>query len=356
MHGSIQSYYVEFHVQFIRRALNGTYYECQRRWCFYIIPQITNKHVTDTEFREAVFVNFSSCATGLELSQLVGSPAIAGTWYICMKDFTFLNLIILRNQILFCCVSNFRIASTVLKTLPMFRPPIPKMILTELGSHILEQRSLSSSSKNLVFINYITLNSSISSLLSLGDSSSHHQIMTSLNTSFAPSLLLSLASQTISPGGPVASLNDSDHSALIPQPTTRCELVYNKNLGGTAGQVLLFFIKAIIALVGFGGNYLVIVVYKRKRGCHPSEFLILSIAIVDFLFCTLNLMFLVFLCMSPILGYINNTSICTFFGCFINSASYTFTTFSSLFLICVITINRYVAICKPHDYTTYFSE
>ena len=110
---------------------------------------------------------------------------------------------------------------------------------------------------------------------------------------------LNLSSSELNLAKMNVSFDQASNSTIDP---TRCQSHYDNNLGGNTGQVLLFFFKAIIALIGMIGNYLVVIVYKRKRDCHPSEFLILSIAVVDFLFCTLNLIYLLFLSLSKIIG------------------------------------------------------
>ena len=117
---------------------------------------------------------------------------------------------------------------------------------------------------------------------------------------------------------------------------------------------VLFFVKLVINLFGLFSNFLVVYVYSIKRDKHPSEYLICSLGFIDVI---ISLASLIFMC--SVTAYRHSIAFgdlfCRLVVCTLNAAAFIFSTYSSGFLIAVITVNRYVAICYPYDYRAIFT-
>ncbi|XP_063726878.1 uncharacterized protein LOC134854517 [Symsagittifera roscoffensis] len=119
-------------------------------------------------------------------------------------------------------------------------------------------------------------------------------------------------------------------------------------------QHILFFVKLVINLFGFFSNFMVVYVYMIKRDKHPSEYLICSLGFIDVMISLLSLIF-----MTSVAAYRHSFHLgdwfCRLIVCTLNASAFIFSTYSSGFLIAVITVNRYVAICYPYDYRAIFT-
>ena len=101
--------------------------------------------------------------------------------------------------------------------------------------------------------------------------------------------------------------------------------------------------KIFLNLFGIVGNSTVIIIYLRKKDFRPSECFILSLALIDFCF---SLISIIFWLLHLLLGLSFEA---------LNSSVYTFVTFYSLYLVFWMSFNRYIAVVKPLDYMQIFT-
>ena len=160
------------------------------------------------------------------------------------------------------------------------------------------------------------------------------------NLSATLSAIMSLAGVTF--------VNESNYSSDVGAPASIspaqdsdiCSLLLPREHPPIVEHVL-FSIKFAINLFGLFSNFMVVYVYALKRDKHPSEHLICSLGFIDVF---LSLMSLVF--MSSVAVYKRQSDESEFFCrlvvCTLNASAFIFSTYSSGFLICVVTINRQV--------------
>ena len=106
-------------------------------------------------------------------------------------------------------------------------------------------------------------------------------------------------------------------------------------------------IEWLICVIGFLGNGSVLFIYKYKPNRTPSEDFILTMAGLDISMCVLTLIF------TSTQDYLFPLNCFGF--CAAGNFSFDLVNTSSSLLMIFITINRYVAVCKPHSYKVLFS-
>ncbi|XP_075246566.1 uncharacterized protein LOC142340050 [Convolutriloba macropyga] len=106
-------------------------------------------------------------------------------------------------------------------------------------------------------------------------------------------------------------------------------------------------IQWLICVVGVLGNGSVIIIYNGKPNRTPSENFILTMGIFDISMCFLTLSF------TSSQDYLFPINCFAF--CASGNLSFDFVNTSSSFLMMFITVNRYIAVCRPHSYKTLFS-
>ncbi|XP_054763114.2 galanin receptor 2b-like [Lytechinus pictus] len=102
--------------------------------------------------------------------------------------------------------------------------------------------------------------------------------------------------------------------------------------------ILAALIRAVIMAVGIPGNALIIIVYSKKQRKSGTDAFILGLAITDFVACvTFSL---------KIYSYVS-TEFTNDFLCKMVFFTQYWTQFVGVFLTGIITIDRYIAVCKP---------
>ena len=124
------------------------------------------------------------------------------------------------------------------------------------------------------------------------------------------------------------------------------------NLSLSMDQVKRYLAQWVISVLGVFGNSLVLRVYLSKRDKSPGDFPIIILAFVDLFMCMFSLIFTgVAAIVRP-----NTRDV----GCFLNlcivgniafDVTYTF----SCGMICIMSVNRFLAVCRPHSYHLLFA-
>ncbi|XP_045182382.1 cholecystokinin receptor type A-like [Mercenaria mercenaria] len=99
-------------------------------------------------------------------------------------------------------------------------------------------------------------------------------------------------------------------------------------------------ILVIIMCVGIVGNFLVLFIYKRKFKRSSARVYILSLALADLTVCIFGIPYHV-LDLTLILNY-TDIYLCKVFSYFIGAC-----TFSSIFILIVVGLDRYLKVCRP---------
>ncbi|XP_043921421.1 trace amine-associated receptor 5-like [Protopterus annectens] len=111
-------------------------------------------------------------------------------------------------------------------------------------------------------------------------------------------------------------------------------------------QLILYFFCGVAIVMTVMGNLLVIISVSHFKVLHsPTNFLSLSLALID---CLLGLVVLPF-------SSVRSVETCWYFGdtfCVLHSGFDTFLCLASVFHLCCISIDRYYAICDPLLYST----
>ncbi|XP_066569553.1 trace amine-associated receptor 6-like [Amia ocellicauda] len=121
---------------------------------------------------------------------------------------------------------------------------------------------------------------------------------------------------------------------------TSC-IKHSRSVGERAA---LYFVFVLTVLITVGGNLIVIISISHFKQLHsPNNLLVLSLAIVDFL---LGIFVLPF-------DMINMVETCWYYGsifCYIHTCITNLLGNSSVFHLCLISIDRYYAVCEPLRY------
>ncbi|XP_013385391.1 cholecystokinin receptor type A [Lingula anatina] len=108
-------------------------------------------------------------------------------------------------------------------------------------------------------------------------------------------------------------------------------------------RYVIFAMLGFLSITGIMGNALVFAVYHKKRDQQTSTLFILTLAVVDFFTCLVNVPLT--LCMEYLDGYIQSDFLCKFYH-FIMTSSVPF----SSFIMAAIAVDRYVFICHPFSH------
>ncbi|XP_063718321.1 uncharacterized protein LOC134845295 isoform X2 [Symsagittifera roscoffensis] len=117
---------------------------------------------------------------------------------------------------------------------------------------------------------------------------------------------------------------------------------------GVQGPIEVFVVQWIICIFGLVGNFLVLYIYGRKVPKAPSERFIIAIALTDF---AMNLCFILFT--GKLRWWRPDGDALQF--CLLSNSFYDVINTSSSILVCWMTVNRWVAVCRPHSYNTIFT-
>lgn len=120
----------------------------------------------------------------------------------------------------------------------------------------------------------------------------------------------------------------------------------NTRLNPALTRIMVLFLHPLVAVTGILGNLaFMFVVWKVPYMRNSMNIILLNLSVADFLFLLVgtaikfaNVMH------SPVLGD------SFFFQCFLIIPLVNVVTFASLLLVSLISVERYIAVCKPHQY------
>ena len=108
----------------------------------------------------------------------------------------------------------------------------------------------------------------------------------------------------------------------------------------------------LLCIFGAIGNSVVIHVFSHKTPRATGEHCILVLALTDLAMCCVCLIFTLFKAiMKPNARDFN----CFVAFCVPGNAAFDITFFYSCGMMCMMAVNRYLAVCRPHDYSVLFS-
>ncbi|XP_069041689.1 trace amine-associated receptor 4-like [Lepisosteus oculatus] len=114
-------------------------------------------------------------------------------------------------------------------------------------------------------------------------------------------------------------------------------------------KVAMYFVFGLTVLITIGGNLVVIISISHFKQLHsPNNFLVLSLATIDFL---LGLIVLPF-------SMVRMVETCWYLGsffCRLHTSFDMLLSFASIFHLCFIAIDRYYAVCEPLHYANKIS-
>ncbi|XP_075247467.1 uncharacterized protein LOC142340661 [Convolutriloba macropyga] len=146
----------------------------------------------------------------------------------------------------------------------------------------------------------------------------------------------------------------SDSSPIDLSKFSQCELIVFRILIFTQDQnyLTLFVLKLFFNSLGAIGALLVIVVYWKRARKHQSEKLIIVLSVTDLMFNTFSLASVLAIHFGAL--ELDSVNIRNTF-CILNSALFSVVTFSSMWIILLIQLNRYAAIVTPERYRMQFA-
>ena len=116
--------------------------------------------------------------------------------------------------------------------------------------------------------------------------------------------------------------------------------------------IISYFPQWVISALGLFGNFLVFLIYAKKHPKNPGEIPILLLAFVDLLMCVFSIVFTAFIAvLQPNTREVGCTLPLCIAGNIAFDVPYTF----SCGMMCVMTLNRFLAVCRPHSYHYQFS-